>query len=172
MPEGYHYEKEELNKAYIFTNYNKNHIRDISELENKNKIPIYFTELKKEIERICLETTYHHRIDFDILILPLWQEIFLEVMDREFGTNSQLSNENKKSVGARIDFSWTRVSNQIIVDAEITSFDNFANEIKRKGQNFDYHFSRLEMEKLYNSLCFQELKNQGDEEAKYNPASS
>jgi len=26
MPEGYHYEKEELNKAYIFTNYNKNHI--------------------------------------------------------------------------------------------------------------------------------------------------
>ncbi|CAG8554946.1 2664_t:CDS:2 [Ambispora gerdemannii] len=172
MPEGHHYEKEELNKAYIFTNYDKNHISDISELENKNKIPVYFTELKKDVKKICLETTYHHRTDFDILILPLWQEIFLEVMDREFGTNSQLSNENKKSVGTRIDFSWTRVSNQIIVDAEITSFDNFANEIKRKGQNFDYHFSRLEMEKLYNSLCFQELKNQGDEEAKYNPASS
>jgi len=28
------------------------------------------------------------------------------------------------------------------------------------------------VEKLHNSLCFQELKNQDDEEAKYNPASS
>ena len=172
MPEGYHYEREELNKAYIFTNYDKNHIRDISQLEDRNKIPVHFTKLKKDVERICLETTYHHRTDFDVLVLPLWQEIFLEVMDREFGTRPQPVTENKKSVGMRLDFSLTRVSNQIIVDAEITSFDNFANEIKRKGQNFDYHFSRLEMEKLYNSLCFQELKNQGDEEAKYNPASS
>ncbi|MCE8163951.1 MAG: DEAD/DEAH box helicase family protein [Candidatus Moeniiplasma glomeromycotorum] len=172
MPEGYHYEKEELNKAYIFTNYNKNHIRDISELESKNKIPVYFTELKKDVERICLETTYHHRTDFDILIIPFWQEIFLEVMDREFGTKPKLFAENKKSVGKRLDFSLTRVSNQIIVDAEVTSFDNFANEIKRKGQDFNYHFSRLEVEKLYNLLCFQELKNQGEEEAKYNSASS
>ncbi|MCE8163218.1 MAG: DEAD/DEAH box helicase family protein [Candidatus Moeniiplasma glomeromycotorum] len=172
MPEGYHYEKEELNKSYIFTNYNKNHIRDISELENKNKIPVYFTELKKDVERICLETTYHHRTDFDILIIPFWQEVFLEVMDQEFRTKSQLFVENKKNVEPRINFSSIRVNNQIIVDAEITSFDNFANEIKRKGQDFSYHFSRLEVEKLYNSLCFQELKNQGDEEAKYNPASS
>ena len=148
------------------------YIRDISELETKNKIPVYFTELKKDVKRICLETTYHHRTDFDILILPLWQEIFLEVMDREFGTKPQLVVENKKNIGSRIDFSLIRVNNQIIVDAEITSFDNFANEIKRKAQDFNYHFSRLEVEKLYNSLCFQELKNQGDEEAKYNPASS
>lgn len=172
MPEGYHYEREELNKAYIFTNYNKNHIRDISELENKNKIPIYFTELKKNVERICLETTYHHRTDFDVLVLPLWQKIFLGVMDQEFGTNPKLFTENKKSIGTRIDFSLAKVSNQIIVDAEITSFDNFANEIKRKGQNFDYYFSQSEVERLYNLLCFQELKNQNDEAAKYNPASS
>ncbi|CAH1763249.1 3359_t:CDS:2 [Entrophospora sp. SA101] len=71
MPEGYHYEREELNKAYIFTNYDKNHIRDISQLEDKNKIPVHFTKLKKDVERICLETTYHYRTDFDILILPL-----------------------------------------------------------------------------------------------------
>lgn len=172
MPEGYHYEREELNKAYIFTNYDKNHIRDISELEYKNKIPIHSTELKKDVKRICLETTYHHRTDFDILILPLWQETFLEVMDQEFGTRPQLFVENKKSIGTNLDFSWTRVRNQIIVDAEITSFDNFTNEMKRKGQNFDYHFSRSEVEKFYNLLCFQELKNQDDKEAKYNPASS
>lgn len=172
MPEGHHYEKEELNKAYLFTNYNKNHIRDIGKLENKNKIPIYFTELKKDVERIFLETAYHHQTDFDILTLPLWQEVFLEVMDQEFGTKPWLVAENKKNVGSRLDFSSTKVNNQIIVDAEITSFDNFANEIKRKGQDFDYHFSQLEVEKLYNLLCFQELKSQGDKEAKYNPASS
>ena len=47
MPEGHHYEKEELNKAYIYTNYNKGHIRDIKEVENQNKPPIYYTKLKR-----------------------------------------------------------------------------------------------------------------------------
>src|SRR6185437_8581456 len=83
MPEGHHYEKEELNKAYIFTNYNKNHIRDIK-LEEKNKMPFHFTQLKRNVERICLETTYHHRTDFNSLSPPTkWQKVFLKVMDQE-----------------------------------------------------------------------------------------
>ena len=56
-------------------------------------------------------------------------------MDQEFRTKPQLVAENKKNLGSRIDFSLTRVNNQIIVDAEITSFDNFANEIKLYNQS-------------------------------------
>jgi type III restriction enzyme len=83
MPEGHHYEKEELNKAYIYTNYNKSHIRDVKEAENQNKPPIFYTKLKNNIERISLETVYHQRTDFNTLTPPpLWQKFFLQSSQR------------------------------------------------------------------------------------------
>jgi len=173
MPEAHHYEKEELNKAYIYTNYNKSHIRDIKEVENANKPPIYYTKLKKNIERITLETTYHQRTDFNTLTPPpLWQKFFLQTMDEIFRTKLQFVTENVKVAKSHFDLSTTSVNNQIVVNAEIESFDNFVYEIKEKGKNFDYHFSQLDVERLYNLLCFEELKKQGDEEAKYNPSRS
>lgn len=173
MPEGHHYEKEELNKAYIYTNYNKSHIRDVKESENQNKAPIYYTKLKNDIERISLETTYHQRMDFNTLTPPpLWQKFFTETLDKVFGTKIQFVTENEKIVKSHFDLATTNVNNQIIVNAEIESFDNFVQEIKERGKNFDYHFSQLDVERLYNFLCFEELKKQGDEEAKYNPSRS
>lgn len=173
MPEAHHYETEELNKAYIYTNYNKSHIRDVKEVENQNKPPIYYTKLKKNIERITLETTYHQRTDFNTLTPPpLWQKFFLQTLDQEFGTKIQFVTENAKTVKSFFELTTTNVNNQIVVNAEIESFDNFINEIKEKGKNLDYHFSQLDVERLYNLLCFEELKKQGDEEAKYNPSRS
>jgi type III restriction enzyme len=161
MPEGHHYEKEELNKAYIYTNYNKSHIRDVKEVENQNKPPIYYTKLKKDIERIKLETIYHLRTDFNTLTPPpLWQKFFIETMDKEFGTKLQFITENEKILKSQFDLTTTNVNNQIIVNAEINSFDNFVREIKEKGQNLDYHFSQLDVERLYNLLCFEELQKQ------------
>jgi type III restriction enzyme len=81
-------------------------------------------------------------------------------------------SENIKKTKTNFDFSAIIVNNQIIVNAEIDSFDNFVLEIKEKSKNFDYHFSQLDVERLYNLLCFLELKKQGDEEAKYNPSRS
>ena len=173
MPEGHHYKNGALNKAYIYTNYNKSHIRDIKEVENQNKPPIYYTKIKNNIKRIILETTYHHRLDFNTLTPPpLWQKFFLGIMDREFGTKPQFVSENIKIVKSQINLGTKDVNNTIIVNAEIESFDNFVNEIKEKGQDIDYHFSQLDVERLYNLICFEELKKQGDEEAKYNPSRS
>lgn len=173
MPEAHHYKIEELNKAYIYTNYNKSHIRDVATPETPNKPPIYYTKLKKGVDRIILETTYHQRTDFNTLTPPpLWQKFFLQTLDAEFGTKIQFVTENLKMIKKHFDFSSTDVNNQIVVDAEIESFDNFVHEIKEKGKNLDYHFSQLDVERLYNLLCFEELKKQGDEEAKYNPSRS
>lgn len=176
MPEAHHYEKEELNKAYIYTNYNKSHIKDIKEVENGNKPPIFYTKLKNDIERISLKTTFHHRADFNTLSPPpLWQQSFKETLDEYFGTDKNLIidfSKNIEAVQKKIDLDQDNVSNQIIVDAEIESFDNFVDEIKEKGKNIDYHFSQLDIERLYNLLCFDELKKQDIEEAKYNPSRS
>lgn len=175
MPEGHRYNKEELNKAYIYTNYNKDHIRNIKDPENKHKIPIYFTELKKDIEIITLETTYYHRTDFNTLTPPpLWQRLFLETMDIEFGTSKEIFTEieNYNKVKSLINLENRNVNNRIIVNAKIESFDNFIDEIKEKATNMNYHFSNLDVERLYNLLCFEELNKQEDEEAKYNPSRS
>lgn len=173
MPEAHHYKLEELNKAYIYTNYNKSHIRDVKEAETPNKPPIYYTKLKKGIERITLETIYHQRTDFNTLTPPpLWQKFFLQTLDAGFGTKIQFVTENLKIIKKHFDFSTTDVNNQIVVNAEIESFDNFVHEIKEKGKNLDYHFSQLDVERLYNLLCFEELKKQSDEEAKYNSSRS
>lgn len=173
MPEGHHYKNEALNKAYIYTNYNKKHIRDLKETENQNKLPIYYTRIKKDIKRIVLETVYHFRTDFNTLTPPpLWQKFFLETMDKVFGVKSQFVKENEKIVQKQLDLTLTNVNNQIIVNAEIESFDNFVHEIKEKGKDLNYHFSQLDVERIFNLLCFEELKKQGDEEAKYNPSRS
>ena len=175
MPEAHHYEKEELNKAFIYTNYNKSHIRNVKETENGNKPPIYYTKLKKGVERITLLTTYHQRVDFNTLTPEdKWQKFFKEFLDAEFGTIYETSkqSENYKKIKSDIDLEKKNINNKIIVDAEIESFDNFVNEIKEKGKDLNYQFSQLDVERLYNLLCFEELKRQGDEEAKYNPSRS
>lgn len=175
MPEARHYEKEELNKAFIYTNYNKSHIRNIKETENGNKPPIYYAKLKKGVERIVLATTYHQRVDFNTLTPEdKWQTFFKEFLDEEFGTINEISkqNENYKKIKTIVDLEKKNISNEIIVNAEIESFDNFINEIKEKGKDLNYNFSQRDVERLYNLLCFEELKKQGDEEAKYNPSRS
>lgn len=173
MPEGHHYPKEELNKAYIYTNYNKSHIKDIKEVEKENKPPIYYSKLKKEVERIFLETVFHYRTDFNTLTPPpLWQKSFIKTLDEIFKTKAQFVTENIKIVEKTINLNNNNVNNQIIVDAEIDSFDNFVNEIKERSKDIDYHFSTLDIERLYNLLCFEELKKQQIEEAKYNPSRS
>jgi len=176
MPEAHHYEKEELNKAYIYTNYNKSHIKNIKETENKNKLPIFYTKLKQNIERIKLETTFHHRADFNTLSPPpLWQKFFKETLDKYFGTDKTLKHDfskNIKAVKKKIDLDQNYVNNKIIVNAEIESYDNFVDEIKEKGKDINYRFSQLDIERIYNLLCLDELKKQEIEEAKYNPSRS
>lgn len=176
MPEGHHYKVEELNKAYIYTNYNKSHIKDIREVENENKIPIYYSRLKKGIAPIKLETTFHHRTDFNTLTPPpLWQKSFLKTLDEYFRTKDSLIldfSENIKIVGSKINLKQSNVNNQIIVNAEIDSFDNFVTEIKERSKNFNYQFSKIDIERLYNLLCFEELNKQDFEAAKYNPSRS
>jgi type III restriction enzyme len=175
MPEGHHYPKEELNKAYIYTNYNKNHIKDIKEVENGNKPPVHYSSLKESIIPITLETVFHHRTDFNTITPPhLWQKSFIKTLDNYFGTEllSFDLSKNINIVKDKINLDQESVNNKIVVNAEIESYDNFVQEIKDKSQNYDYHFSQLDIERLYNVLCFEELKKQQLDDAKYNPSRS
>ena len=175
MPEGHHYDRDELNKAYIYTNYNKKHIRDNEDKEgNKNKTPINFSILKEDIDQIELKTTYHHRTDYNSLESFEWQKSFLNTFHEYFGTSNDISkqNENYEIAKKQLDFNNLQISNEIIVNAEIESFDNFIKEIKEKSKNIEFGLSNLDIQRMYNLLCFKELESQEVEEAKYCPSRS
>lgn len=161
MPEAKHYEIEALNKAYIYTNYNKSHIRDIKEA-NENKLPIYFTKLKDVISQITLQSVYHNRVDFNTLSPEtMWQKYMLNTLDKY-----------KNKIEEKIDFDVSNISNKIVVDATISSFDGFIVQLKQKANETNFAFSRNDIEKLYNLLCFEELEKQENDTAKYNPSRS
>ena len=175
MPEGKHYNKTELNSAYIYTNYNKQHIRDIKELVSGNKPPLYFTKLKDSISQIQLKTTFHHRTEFNSLRASLWQKSCFKTFHEYFGTSSEggiLNHENYNILKEKINLENRVIDNAIIVNAEIESFDNFINDLKKEAGEVNYSLSINDIEKLYNLLCFNELKQQEKEEAKYNPSRS
>lgn len=161
MPEAKHYGLEELNKAYIYTNYNKSHIRDIKE-GVENKIPLYFSKLREDIEPIILESIYHNRVDFNTLSPEtMWQKYMIKTLD-----------ENKENIIQKIDLKVITVANKIVVDATINSFDGFMVQLKSKANETEFNFSRNDIEKLYNLLCFEELEAQEKDVAKYNPSRS
>lgn len=161
MPEALHYENEELNKAYIYTNYNKSHIRDIKE-SNENKLPIFFTKLKDGIPPITLQSVYHNRVDFNTLSPEtMWQVYMLKTLDIY-----------KSEIENKIDFEVSNISNKIVVDATISSFDGFMVQLKEKANETNFTFSNNDIEKLYNLLCFEELEKQENDAAKYNPSRS
>jgi type III restriction enzyme len=175
MPEGHHYNISQLNYAYIYTNYNKNHIKDIKEETSSNKPPIFYTKCKDEITKIKLNSIFHKRTDYNTLTPPpLWQSTFLESFDKYFQTKISTLDftENFSAVMNKIEMNVENIPIQIIVNTEIMSFDNFVNEIKLKGSNLEYHFSESDIERYYNLLCYNELNNQVNELAKYNPSRS
>lgn len=174
MPEAKHYEDSTLNNAYIYTNYNKQHIRDVKESESPNKLPVYVAHLKEQVCPLSLETAFISRIDYNTLEVPAkWQASCIKSFHEYFGTDAtKFGHQNCEIVAQKIDLTKKNVENSIVVNARIDSFDNFANEIKTKGKDINYTFSEYDITRLYDWLCFKELKEQQDVRAQYNPSRS
>ena len=91
----------------------------------------------------------------------MWQQYMLNTLDNY-----------KSEIEKKIDFEVFNISNKIVVDATISSFDGFMVQLKQKANETDFTFSRNDIEKLYNLLCFEELEKQENDIAKYNPSRS
>ncbi len=174
MPEAKHYEDPILNNAYIYTNYNKQHIRNVKESETPNKLPIYVAHLKEHVRPIPMETAFISRIDYNTLEVPTkWQASCIKSFHEYFGTDAaKFAHQNREIVAKTIDLTKKNVENSIVANAQIDSFDNFADEIKAKGKDVSYTFSDYDITRLYDWLCFKELKEQKDARAQYNPSRS
>ena len=165
----------ELNRGYIYTNYTKNDIKDVSKPDNPNNPSLYYAHSKNNVEHISLKGQVKLRTGYNTITPPTkWQKIFFQEADLYFGTeyNDSKYEANILKISEKLDLKKINVDSSIIIDAEIESFDRFIDELKAKSNDKNIELSQYNIEKLYNLLCFNFLKNQKDEQAKYNVARS
>ncbi|MDD2505182.1 MAG: DEAD/DEAH box helicase family protein [Bacilli bacterium] len=175
MPNAHFYQNISLNKAYIFTNYNKNNIMESQPGSSSNKLPIYFTKIKDCIEPVTLNSVDHVRTKYNTLAPEnSWQEHLISVFDKYFSTKDIMLDfsKNYNLAKDKINLDKRSIDNTIIVNASIESYDNFTKILKEKCNEINYSLSNNDIEKTYNLLCFKELQLQTKEEAKYNCARS
>jgi type III restriction enzyme len=174
MPFGHHFSNlSELNKGYIYTNYDKESIRLVASGSSKNNVPVYYAKKKDDVQVLKLDGVKRTRTGYNTITPPTtWQKYFFSEMDLFFNTDKNNRLKNEVNIKKFIDLSSVDVFNSIIVNAEIDSFDNFIKELKERSRDVEYKLSQFNLEKLYNLLCFNILKEQSDERTKYNVARS
>lgn len=173
MPEAIHYKIEELNYAYVYTNYSRKDIIKQKSFETKPKL--FYSVLKENIVQFNLESFFKKRIEYnDLSPVNQWQKHMIQFLNKELIEDDDVDNKEKirDLVSKKIDLSATKVLSNILVDVEIDSYDGFLDQLKSKGQEIEFSLSSIDVEKLYNLLCYSELKKQVESDAKYNVARS
>lgn len=157
-----------LRIGYLFTNYRRNQVQ-VPDQENNNKPYTLHAYRKKDIKNIKLKSAYISRIDYgDIPASFEFQKGFANSINKYFGiVRGEIIEKSKKKLEkAKIDLD-DKLTNSIIANANFEDFDQLAFEFNRKGIDVDLEMSTNDVEKTFNYLCYQLLKEQTDEKAKY-----
>ena len=158
----------DLRVGYLFTNYQRNQVK-IPDQINGNKPYTLHSYRKDGIKNIKLQSAYISRIDYgDIPASFKFQESFSKSLNKFFGITKEdiLDKAEKKLEKAGIDLR-ENLTNSVIANANFEDFDQLAFDFSRKGIDVNLEMSTNDVEKTFNYLCYQLLKEQTDEKAKY-----
>ena len=157
-----------LRLGYLYTNYNRKDVTDNWIDKTQNKPDVYVSKRKKGIKNIELQSAYVSRIDYgDLSNSAKFQASFIKSMNGYFGIDKDdiFGKAEKKLAKKEIDLD-SSITNQIIVDAEFEDYDRINFEFQKKGHDVSLEMSRNDVEKTFNYLCFQLLKEQTEDRAK------
>lgn len=158
-----------LRVGYLYTNYNRKDITDNWIDKTQNKPAVYVSKRKKGIKNIPpLQSAYVSRVDYgDLSNSAKFQASFIKSMNDFFGIDKDdiFGKAEKKLAkkGFDLDFS---ITNQIIVNAQFEDYDRINFEFQKKGHDVSLEMSQNDVEKTFNYLCFQLLKEQTEDKAK------
>lgn len=154
--------------GYLYTNYKRKEV-EIPDQNPKNKPLIKFAYRKKGIKNIELPSDYVSRLDYgDIRVSSKFQEIFRTEFNKYFGitNNDILGKAEKKLKEMGLDLSENLV-NEVVANARFEDYDNLAFDFRKNGCDISLGMSVSDIEKTFNYLCYQLLKEQEDKQAKY-----
>jgi type III restriction enzyme len=157
-----------LRNGYLYTNY-KRHQVQIPDQDDKNKALTQSAHIRRGIKNVRLQSEYISRIDYkDIPRSFKFQESFRRSLNEYFKiTESDISGraqDKLKKAGLDLD---GLLLNAVVANAKFEDFDQLAFEFSEKGKDVSLEMSVGDTEKSFNYLCYQLLKEQEDDEAKY-----
>ncbi|MFA6466408.1 MAG: DEAD/DEAH box helicase family protein [Patescibacteria group bacterium] len=157
-----------LRLGYLYTNYKRKEVV-IPDQNPANKPLTETAHRKNGINNIELSSDYISRLDYgDIRVSSKFQEVFKTELNKHFGITSSdiLGKAEIKLKKAGLDLTDTLV-NEVIANARFEDYDNLAFDFKKKGSDVSLEMSVSDIEKTFNYLCYQILKEQEDSKAKY-----
>jgi len=157
-----------LRRGYLYTNYKRNQVQ-IPDQDEKNKAQTQSAFRKGGIKNITIQSDYISRVDYgDIPRSYKFQESFKKSLDEHFSItkNDILGKAQVKLKKEKIDLEGTLL-NEVVANAKFDDFEQIAFEFAKKGKDVSLEMSVSDVEKTFNYLCFQLLKEQEDEKAKY-----
>jgi type III restriction enzyme len=157
-----------LRHGYLYTNYRRNQVV-IPDQDEKNKARNQIATIKKGITNLALQSDYISRVDYgDIPRSHKFQEFFKSSLNATFkiAPNDIFDKSQKKLEKAGLDLSG-KLLNEVVANANFEDFEQLALEFSKKGKDVSLEMSASDVEKTFNYLCFQLLKEQEDTKAKY-----
>ncbi|MBL7086763.1 MAG: DEAD/DEAH box helicase family protein [Candidatus Cloacimonetes bacterium] len=162
----------DLRTGYLFTNYERKDIDGDFEKITGNKPFIHKSqiklEFKEDVKDFQLESAFISRVDYgDLADSVKFQRSFVESMNKYFGITSDdiFDKAQKKLEKKGVDLT-SKVYNRLIVDAVYKDFDQLSLDFKTKGVDENFEMSQNDIEKTFNFLCYQVLKEQTDDDAR------
>ncbi len=157
-----------LRRGYLYTNYKRNQVQ-IPDQDEKNKAQTQSAFRKDKIKNVTIQSDYISRVDYgDIPRSYKFQESFKKSLDEYFAItkNDILGKAQDKLKKSKLDLEGTLL-NEVVANAKFDDFEQIAFEFSKKGKDVSLEMSVSDVEKTFNYLCFQLLKEQDDEKAKY-----
>lgn len=122
MPEQKHYENDELNTAYVYTNLGKLDIA--KDKESQSYFQIHVAHRKADYKKVELPSVYLSRVDFGDLTLS-FRGLFIEEANKYFGiTEKDLPPIAKKKVDVQLDLRPDELTRAVISDSVLKDIDN------------------------------------------------
>lgn len=159
MPEAKHYNTEELNKAYVYTNIKSIQIK--KELYNPNIIKNLCVDRKSIYENIKLKSYYRNRVDYGD-ITSSFKIFFEKAMCNYFNipnANDEITNPHdnlKKLKEKDIMLEYSKLDS-IISDLEINSINIDKNIFIKDEEILNVTMSERDLEIEFNNLLFRNL---------------
>ena len=173
MPEARHYSLPLLNSAYIYTDYERNSIIDgYNRDQGAGSIPSWNRmERKPDVEPITLKSTDLSRTDYNDLG-DSFQATFIDQANTYFGIGDKTKPNKSLSLLAEKGITQDLVHQDIIVNLEIEDYDNYLENLQSHETTTATELADIDVERIYNLLCFNIINKQDEDEAKYAPARS
>jgi type III restriction enzyme len=150
MPEGEHYDNDELNKAYMYIDTNEFSVK--KEDYNPNIIKSIYSTRKDIYKDIKLRSYYLNRIDYGDITRAVWsdlEKVFCKYFDIQVG-KYELLNENRKEISKKINLEKSTLKNELILDEHLDTkeFDELYKKPIKSDDHIEIKYSEVDYDNL------------------------